>query len=219
MTRGPNNWPSLLAATHPQGWDFGQGKCTADVAANGFDLLGVSGRIGRWKVEKVLDQKLKPLLPQAVQQAGYSPNRDPDITGTIAKMQKTFAFTGAGASGAAGDAGAMAAKLSAPSPSLDVSMPEDFIVPLGDSGLQLIIARSTPIDLSAQAAGKASQPLTETLSLRLGARRKSIGYEISLRLYTMNLLRSDSLLASQIFSTVQELPGVNPCSFGQLPPS
>ncbi|MSQ83622.1 MAG: hypothetical protein EXR77_12165, partial [Myxococcales bacterium] len=49
----------------------------------------------------------------------------------------------------------------------------------------------------------------------LGACRKSIGYEMSLRLYTMNLLRSDSLLASQIFSTVQELPGVNPCSFGQ----
>ena len=53
----------------------------------------------------------------------------------------------------------------------------------------------------------------------LGACRKSIACKMSLRLYTMNLLRSDSLLASQIFSTVQELPGVNPCSFGQLPPS
>ena len=35
----------------------------------------------------------------------------------------------------------------------------------------------------------------------------------------MNLLRSDRLLANQLFSTVRELPGVNPCSFGQLPPS
>ena len=38
----------------------------------------------------------------------------------------------------------------------------------------------------------------------------------------MNLLRSDRLLAIQIFSTVQELPGElaesNSCSFGQLPP-
>ena len=55
--------------------------------------------------------------------------------------------------------------------------------------------------------------------LPLGACRKSIGYEMSIRLYTMNLLRSDRLLASQIFSTVRELPGVNPRSFGQLPPS
>ena len=60
------------------------------------------------------------------------------------------------------------------------------------------------------------------LGLRLlciGACRKSIGFEMSIRLYTMNLLRSDRLLASQLFSTVRELPGVNPCSFGQLPPS
>ena len=35
----------------------------------------------------------------------------------------------------------------------------------------------------------------------------------------MNLLRSDRLLASQLFSTVPELLGVNPCSFRQLPPS
>ena len=61
----------------------------------------------------------------------------------------------------------------------------------------------------------------------LGACRKSNAFWKSIRLYTMNLLRSDRLLAIQIFSTVQELPGElagelaesNSCSFGQLPPS
>ena len=85
-------------------------------------------------------------------------------------MQQMFAFTGAGAGAGAAGAGGMAGKLSAPSASLDVAMPEDFTVPLGDSGLQLIIAQGTPIDLSAQGSGKAAQPVIESLSLRAGAK-------------------------------------------------
>lgn len=41
---------------------------------------------------------------------------------------------------------------------------------MGDSGLQLIIARGTPIDLLAQGAGKATQPVIASLSLRAGAK-------------------------------------------------
>ncbi len=147
-------------------WSFDEGKFHAEVASDGFDLLGIIGRIGRWKVESVLDKKLKPLLPEAVRQAGYSPNRDPDLSGTIAKMQQMFAFSGSGEAGAGG----MAGKLSAPSASLDVAMPQDLCVPLGDSGLQLIIAAGTPIDLAAQSAGKVAQPVIQSLSLRAGAK-------------------------------------------------
>lgn len=146
------------------GWNFDSAKFTANVASDGMDLFGIIGKIGKWKVEQVLDQKLKPLLPAAVQQAGYSPNRDPDLAGTIGQMQKMFEFSSA----VPGQGGGMAGKLSAPSASLDVSMPEDFRVDLGDSGLELIIARGTPIDLSAQGAGKLAQPTIDRLSLRAG---------------------------------------------------
>ncbi len=149
-------------------WSFAEAKFVADVASDGVDLFGIIGRIGKWKVEKVLDQKLKPLLPRAIQQAGYSPQRDPHLTGTIGQMTKMFEFTGGGAAGSAG--AGMAGKLSAPSASLDVSMPDDFIAPLGDSGLQLIIARGTPIDLSAQGSGALAKPAIESLSLRAGAK-------------------------------------------------
>ena len=148
-------------------WNFAEARFTADVASDGFDLFGIIGKIGKWKVEKVLDQKLKPLLPPAIRQAGYSPQRDPYLTATIGQMQKMFEFS---AGDAAGAAGGMAGKLSAPSAGLDVSMPDDLQVPLGDSGLELIIAKGTPIDLSAQGQGKAGNPTLERLSLRAGAK-------------------------------------------------
>lgn len=146
-------------------WNFAEARFTADVAADGFDLFGVIGKIGKWKVEKVLDQKLKPLLPPAVRQAGYSPQRDPNLTATIGQMQKMFEFS---AGDAAGAAGGMAGKLSAPSASLDVAMPDDLRIALGDSGLELVIAKGTPIDLDAQGQGKAGQPTLDRLSLRAG---------------------------------------------------
>ena len=70
-----------------------------------------------------------------------------------------------------------------------------------------------------RASGKKAIHSVSVFLSELGACRKLIGCEMSIRLYTMNLLRSDRLLANQLFSTVRELPGVNPCSFGQLPPS
>ncbi len=146
------------------GWNFDSAKFTANVASDGFDLFGIIGKIGKWKVESVLEQKLKPLLPAAVQQAGYSPNRDPDLSGTIAQMQKMFEFSSA----VPGQGGGMAQKLSAPSASLNVGLPEDFRVDLGDSGLELVIAKGTPLDLSAQGAGKLAQPVIEQLTLRAG---------------------------------------------------
>jgi hypothetical protein len=81
-------------------------------------------------------------------------------------MQKMFAFSGG--AGAAG--GGMAGKLSSPSASLNVSMPQPFVAPLGDSGLELTIAEGTPIDLAAQGAGKADKPTIASLALRAGAK-------------------------------------------------
>lgn len=148
-------------------WNFAEARFTADVASDGFDLFGVIGKIGKWKVEKVLDQKLKPLLPAPIRQAGYLPQRDPDLSGTIGQMQKMFEFS---AGEAAGTGGAMPGKLSAPSASLDVAMPDALQIPLGDSGLELVIDKGTAIDISAQGQGKAGKPTLDRLSLRAGAK-------------------------------------------------
>lgn len=147
-------------------YDFATGRFSADVASDGFDLFGLIGRVGKWKVEQVLEKKLKPLLPTAVQRPGYSAQRDGDLPGTLAQLQKMFDF--AGGSGAAG--GGMAGKLSQPSASLDVAMPEELRVPLGDSGLELLIEKGTSLDLAAQGKGSAEQPTLSSLSLRAGGR-------------------------------------------------
>lgn len=148
-------------------YDFTEGRFIADVAADGFDVFGLIGRVGKWKVEQVLDKKLKPLLPSAVQRPGYSAQRDPDLPGTLGQMQKMFDFAG-GATAPGG--GGMAGKLSQPSASLDVAMPEELRVPLGDSGLELLIEKGTSLDLNAQGKGSAEQPTLSSLSLMAGGR-------------------------------------------------
>lgn len=150
-------------------YNFDEGRFTADVASDGFDLFGVIGKIGKWKVEQVLDAKLKPLLPAALQRPGYSPQRDPDLPGTLGQMQRMFDFAG-GAGAAAGGAGGMAGKLSKPSASLDVAMPEELRVPLGDSGLELLIEQGTSLNLNAQGEGAAAQPTLSSLSLMADGR-------------------------------------------------
>lgn len=154
---------------HSVRYDFAQGRFSADVASDGFDLFGLIGKVGKWKVEQVLDAKLRPLLPAAVQRPGYSPQRDPDLTGTLGQLQRMFDFAG-GAGAAAAGAGGMAGKLRAPSASLDVAMPEELRVPLGDSGLVLLIEQGTAINLDARGEGPLAQPTLASLSLMADGR-------------------------------------------------
>ncbi len=150
-------------------WSFAEGRFITDAAAAHFDVLGVLGRLGSWKIAKVLDQKLKPLLPAAVQRAGYSPRTDLDLAGTISQMTRMFDFAQAPGAGAGG-AGGMAGKLRDASAGLNVDLPKEFRVPLGDSGMELVIDQGTPLSLSAQSQGALAHPVIQSLSLGAGGK-------------------------------------------------
>ncbi len=147
-------------------WSFSEGRFLTEAAAAHFDVLGILGKIGTWKINKVLDQKLKPLLPAVVQRAGYSPRTDPDLAGTIQQMTKMFDF--AQTPGAAAAGGGMAGKLKDASAGLGVGLPKEFSVPLGDSGMELVIEQGTSLNLDAQSIGSVAQPVVQSLSLSAG---------------------------------------------------
>jgi len=152
-----------MRLTHVR-WDFRTARFDATASADWADLFGLLGRVGAWKIEQVLNAKLKPLLPDAVRRAGYSPNRDPDLQATIGQLSRMFDFAQTpAAAGARGGPGA--GNLRDPSAGLQLSMPEDFVVPLGEGGLQMTIARGTSLSIAARATGAALQPRVQSIQL------------------------------------------------------
>jgi len=169
-------------------WDFASARFDCSATANWFDILGIIGAIGERKVEAVLNARLKPLLPPAVQRPGYDPSRDPNLAQTTASLSRVFDFAsrerdlagradrdrgtaapphGSSESGTPTIPGAIGG-LKDPSAYLSASMPEDVRVPLGSGGLELFVQKATSFFLSANASGRVERPVVQEVTLRAG---------------------------------------------------
>lgn len=152
-------------------WLFDEARFDVSANANWFDIFHVIGNIGEKKIESVLNQKLKPLLPLEMQRPGYDPKDDPNISETIGKLAKVFDFAGGekfigkGSNPKEKGAFGLVTPLKDPSAYLGIEMPEDMHVPLGQEGLELFIAKGQHISISATGKGKLEKPVVEYIQI------------------------------------------------------
>jgi len=142
-------------------YDFATAKFQVYASAH-IDLFGAWASIVQSVGARALDQKYRPLLPAALQKAGYSPANDPDLQGTMQGLAGVFTVSG----GPAGDPAAAMHRFVDPSAFAQLVAPEELHVPLGTDQLEVFLAKGTRIDLSLDAAGAADKPHLKLLTMR-----------------------------------------------------
>lgn len=139
-------------------WSFSEARFVVDAETDWlWDPFSLLGDAAEKKIQAMLDQQLKPHLPEAVKKKGYSPKGDRNLAGTVAGLSQTFAFA-SGAEGAAATAADPRQGLTDPSASLGLAMPEDLHVPLGVQNLELLVKKGQRLDLHASAKGNLAKP-------------------------------------------------------------